>query len=442
MSQSVAEPSEPEVTPRSWASLAAVLYVQAQNAFNDNFVKLALITLTVTVAAGSSLAGYIEHILGAMIPLPFILLAPLAGWLSDRYAKSFVIYMAVIAKFLIFVLFIAALMLRSLPLALAADFLFVVQSTLFSPAKFGILKEIVGSKRLGLANGLVQMLTMLGILGGMAIGGWWFDHEYALRNEAGGLSVDSGWGAGLHLFLWGAAAALIPIVVGLFIQKTPEHKEKKFHLSVLGSHFSDLRYLISQPILRRTVIFIAGYWFVANFLGLVFIGFAKELHPDTAAGGVGVSSSQMLTTTGVGLAVGSLIVSFLCRKGNKLSLPIYGGAAMIVGLLAMGTITPDTRQWFGSIALIGFASSFFLVPLSTHLQDMVAATHRGQVLAAQNLVISLSGIVAIVINALLKMAGIPMAVQTLALAVAAAVITLSLLHLLRTTALSEVRRVP
>ncbi|HRQ88475.1 MAG TPA: hypothetical protein PLA50_06740, partial [Bacteroidia bacterium] len=148
MTDSTEHPSEESAAPHSWLSLGSVLVVQAHNAFNDNFVKLALITLTVTVAAGTATAKYIENILAAMIPLPFILFAPLAGWLSDRFAKSRVIQISLVAKLLIFGLFLFALSIRSVPLALFADFLFLVQSTLFSPAKFGILKEIVGSKRL------------------------------------------------------------------------------------------------------------------------------------------------------------------------------------------------------------------------------------------------------------------------------------------------------
>lgn len=427
--------SSPEVSARSWRSLGALLFVQAQNAFNDNFVKLTLITLTVAVAAGSTMGKYIENILAAMIPLPFILFAPLAGWLSDRYPKSRVIYLMLILKVLIFGLFLAALALRSLPLALAADFLFVLQSTLFSPAKFGILKELVGSKKLGVANGLVQMLTMIGILGGMAVAGWWFDHELVQRNSATVVSADNAWQAGIHLFVWGGALALVPLVIGLMIQRTPEHPEQKFRPAILFSHFSDLRYAFGHVVLKRTILFIAGYWFVANFIGLLFFGFAKDLHPNAAEGGVGESSSQMFIVTGLGLTLGSLLVSFFSRKGNRLILTIYGGLGVAVGLFAMGTLASGIGPWLGAVALTGFASGFFLVPLSTHLQDQIEESARGRVLSAQNLIISFSGIVAILMNVGLKMINVSTSKQALILGALTMIMTGFLIRLLKTSAL-------
>ncbi|HRQ88342.1 MAG TPA: MFS transporter, partial [Bacteroidia bacterium] len=305
----------------------------------------------------------------------------------------------------------------------------------FSPAKFGILKEIVGSKRLGAANGLMQMLTMAGILAGMVLAGWWFDEELARRNGALGVSTENAWGAAMHLFVWGTAATALPVLLGLLIRRTPDHPGKVFRSSILGSHFVDLKYLLGQPVLRKTVLFIAAYWFVANFLGLAFFGFAKELHPDAAEGGVGKSASEMLMTIGVGLIFGSLFVSFLSRRGNRLSLAVFGGLVMAGGLLAIGLLRPDSPLWLGAVAGIGFASGFFLVPLSAHLQDRIDPEHRGRVLSAQNLIISFSGILAILANAGMKVAGMNMSAQTLVLVPGMIAVTLLLHRLLRKSAL-------
>ena len=49
-----------------------------------------------------------------------------------------------------------------------------VQSAL-SPAKKGILKELVGTNRLAKAVGFMEMLAMLGILGGAFVGAIAFD---------------------------------------------------------------------------------------------------------------------------------------------------------------------------------------------------------------------------------------------------------------------------
>ncbi len=427
-----------EKTPSSWLSLWAVLEVQAQNAFNDNFVKLVLIGLAVTAAAGSAIGDNIEFILAAMIPLPFILLAPVSGWFSDRYSKNRVIYVALVFQFLIFGLIAASLVIKSVQLAVFGFFLLAVQSTLFSPAKQGILKEIVGSQKLGTANGLMQMLTMVGILGGMAAGGGWFDSQLAALNAEKGVSVENAWGAALVPVMAVGLASILPLVIGLFIQKTPDHPETRFTTSVFWSHFLDLKYLFGHAVLRRTGLLIAFYWLVANFLGLAFFGFAKELHPDVASGGVSSSSGRMFIVIGAGLIFGSLLVSLLTRKGNKLFLSILGGLGMAAGLAVVGTLQPESMPWFAAVVVVGFSSGFFVVPLNAHLQDQIEESHRGRVLSAQNLMGSFSGIVAIVASSLMKLMGLSVSAQTLVFVPLLVVVSTVLSRMLKSSALKAI----
>ena len=53
---------------------------QTQNAFNDKAAQFVLVPL------GGAVGFAVESWAGIMIALPFILFAPLAGWLSDRYS--------------------------------------------------------------------------------------------------------------------------------------------------------------------------------------------------------------------------------------------------------------------------------------------------------------------------------------------------------------------
>lgn len=401
------------ISGRSWVSLWAVLIVQAQNAFNDNFVKLVLIGLAVTVAAGTAIGDNIEFVLAAMIPLPFILLAPVAGWFSDRFSKSRVIFLSLIAQLLIFSLIVGSLYLRSVQLAVCGYFLLAVQSTVFSPAKQGILKEVIGSRKLGFANGFMQMLTMAGILGGMALGGEWFDAGLKSINAAERIDPSNAWRAATIPVIAIGLASLLPLLIGLLIVRTPDHPGTEFQKRIFWSHFLDLRYLFSHPVLRRTGLLIAFYWLIANFMGLAFFGFAKELNPDVAKGGVSSSSGRMFIVVGIGLIVGSLTVSYLTRGGNKRTLSILGGFGMALGLLGMGLLPPESTAWFACVGAMGYASGFFIVPLNAHLQDQIDEKHRGRVLSAQNLLGSLSGIVAIVASSLMKLAGLTVSTQVL-----------------------------
>ena len=104
-----------------------------------------------------------------------------------------------------------AFCLKSLEYALAGFFILSVQSAFFSPAKKGILKELVGSNRLGKAVGFMEMLAMLGILGGAFLGAYAFDQ---LVKERGG------WEAGLVVCAFISILAFLSWIISTPIPET------------------------------------------------------------------------------------------------------------------------------------------------------------------------------------------------------------------------------
>ena len=137
------------------------------------------------IHVGSPVTGkFITEILTLTIIFSFIIFSPLACFLADRYSKRSVIKASLVAQVGIFVVIAAGIYFQNLGVALAGFALIAIQSVFFSSGKFGIPKELVGSKGVGLAASLLQMFTMLAILGGMWVSGPWFDY-LAARPGAG-----------------------------------------------------------------------------------------------------------------------------------------------------------------------------------------------------------------------------------------------------------------
>jgi MFS family permease len=134
---------------RSFWSLVAV---QIQVLLNDNAAKLMLIALGISVAGelfpnnhhdADTTAKMIKTTLAAIIILPFIVLAPAAGWVADRFSKRNVIVLTLWAQTAVMALLTLALMWHSMTLCTFGLFLLGIQCAFFSPAKQGIIKEIV-----------------------------------------------------------------------------------------------------------------------------------------------------------------------------------------------------------------------------------------------------------------------------------------------------------
>ena len=126
-------------------------------------------------------AGRQLSLVGVVFILPFLLFSGYAGQLADVYSKRTVLVVTKSLEIVAAALGLFAFMRRATcNLTYAVLFLIALQATFFSPAKYGILPEILPDRDLSRANGVLEMSTFVAIVAGTAIGGFMFD---ALRDR-------------------------------------------------------------------------------------------------------------------------------------------------------------------------------------------------------------------------------------------------------------------
>jgi acyl-[acyl-carrier-protein]-phospholipid O-acyltransferase/long-chain-fatty-acid--[acyl-carrier-protein] ligase len=374
---------------RNVRSIVLVLAVQTLNFFNDNFVKMLLVALAIAVARGTELGERMQVYVGAIFTVPYIVLAPLAGFLSDRHSKQRVIFWTQVTQVIVFVMFIGTLWLRmpqaSLLLSLVCFLLLSAQATILSPAKMGIMKDLAGSRRLGTVSGLLQMTMMAGILVGMWAGGTWFGERLRVSGDP--------WGSAMVPMLVVTALALLQIAGALLVQRTPGHPQVVFQADVLWEHFGQLGFLFDNRALRTAVVGKTYFWLVSNALMLVLVDLAKTLHPDDAPATT-KAVSLMSLILGVGVMLGSLLASLASRKRINLHIVPAAGVAMAAGLVFTGLCPVREGPMLVALLITGAAGGCFMVPLYAYVQDRALPHQRARVLAGINLLDSLCGLVA------------------------------------------------
>ena len=97
------------VLPKPGWSVTAVLLVQFLNAFGDNLVKLLIIGLALGIAGGHGIGEQMQVYLAIVFALPYILFAPVAGYVSDRFSKKQVILWTQVAQLICYFGFIFTL---------------------------------------------------------------------------------------------------------------------------------------------------------------------------------------------------------------------------------------------------------------------------------------------------------------------------------------------
>src|SRR5437763_12191285 len=154
--------------------LQPFLWTQFLGAFNDNLFKIVVSMLAVHLVAAAR-AGRELSIVSAIFILPFLLFSGYAGQLADVYSKRTVLIVSKSLEIVAASLGLFAFASGRLELTLVVLFLIAVQATFFSPAKYGILPEMLPDRDLSRANGVLEMSTFVAIVLGTAVGGSLFE---------------------------------------------------------------------------------------------------------------------------------------------------------------------------------------------------------------------------------------------------------------------------
>src|SRR3954453_20227972 len=119
---------------------APLFWCQFFSAFNDNFLKNALVFLSLYKIGGSD-AEALVTLAGAVFIAPFFLLSGLGGELADRFDKALVARRLNLAGIGAAAPAVAGFGVHALPVLFAALFSFGLIAALFAPIKYGILPD-------------------------------------------------------------------------------------------------------------------------------------------------------------------------------------------------------------------------------------------------------------------------------------------------------------
>ena len=256
----------------AWGSLWRVVENQAHNALNDKVAQFILLAVSQVIAVSQ----YYPQIVSALLVLPQLFFAPMAGWMSDRFSKRRIIVWCSMAQ-VVLLLFIAAAFYCEWFWGATILFLgLALQAAFFGPAKAGIVKELVGERHLTMASGAMQMAMIMAFAGGQLLGGKAFQyyHDEVFKDP---------WLAASVPVLVLAALALLPLVFAFQVKPTPGHSTEKFTLKDLIEDTRVLDDLFRNRRLWLTALGVSFFWLSATMLTLMLIQIAADVEPNRAA---------------------------------------------------------------------------------------------------------------------------------------------------------------
>lgn len=360
---------------------APLFWRQFFAAFNDNFLKNALVLLILAHAAegGASLVT----LAGAAFIAPFFLLSAIGGEFADKYDKARVVRWLSLADIGVAGLSAVGFLFSNVPTLFGAVILFGVTSALFGPVKYGILPDHLTREELPAGNALVASATFFAIISGTV---------------AGGVAIHAGDGLILAAGVMGVAALALG-AAWLIPPTRRADPDLAIDANVFRSTFKLLRHLRGQIALRRLSVVTSLFW----LFGSIAMSLTPSLITQTLHGAE-ILVSIHLALFAVGIAIGSGLAAFLL-KGKIVLLPSAVGAAVVafgsadLGLALLLSPAPDAATalspqayfaqplaWRAAIdlSLLAVAGGLMIVPSFAAIQAQSAPEQRARTIAAVN----------------------------------------------------------
>lgn len=315
-----------------------LLIAQFLSALADNALLFAAIALLASINA----PDWHTPLLQQFFVISYILLAPFVGSIADAFPKGGVMFFSNLIK----VVGCSAMIFGMPPLY--AYGIVGIGAAAYSPAKYGILTELLPSDQLVKANGWMEGSTVTAIIFGAILGGV--------------LAVND-----LNAAMWVIGALyLAAAFFNYYIPKLPiDHKIAKKSISFILKDFSHAFFALwKDPLGQVSLAVTTLFWGAGATLRLVVLSWAAiTLSFDIE------QATQLIATVAIGIAVGAVIASnYITLEKSVRVLP----AGIVMGILVVAMVF--VTNWIMAaflLFLIGVLSGFFVVPLNALLQ------HRG-----------------------------------------------------------------
>jgi MFS family permease len=331
-----------------------IMAAQFFSSLADNALLVAAIALLMQAEAPTWLTPYLKF----FFVISYVVLAPYVGAFADRLPKGHVMFIANSVK----ILGCVAMLWGADPLLAYA--IVGLGAAAYSPAKYGILTEYLPHRKLVIANGWIEGLTVASIILGTMLGG------VLVHARVSGMLL------GLNLpYLETTAQAAIAVIVvvyaiatlfnlqiprtGVSLKPLPKHP-----LATLQDFSRCVAHLWKDRLGQISLAVTTLFWGAGATLQFIVLEWAR------AALGFDLSKAAILQgVTALGIAVGAVVASIGVSLDRSVRV-IPLGILMVVVVIEMNLVS---QVWLAIVlmVLIGALAGFFVVPMNALLQ------HRG-----------------------------------------------------------------
>ena len=348
---------------------------------NDNFLKtLASFVVIGWLADASSQSVFMGVTAGALV-LPFILFSPLADRLTALLPKVSILRLAKAAELPIVALAAVGFSCGSAAIVVGAIVLMGLQSALYSPAKYALVRDIGGERRISTGMGGMEGVTFAAVLAGTVAGSFVADLDAARP-----------WVKDVCLFIFAALG-----FASSFTVRADEERNRELHaVNPIRFLRRAVRMTRRYEGLNAVILTLSVFWWGAAMLQMGLLIYGRRVLGFDAT-----HTGMTLALAAVGIVAGQVAAGFIDRRFFLLGFtPLTGGVAAIL-LLVLFFVPMGAGAFSAVVALLAFDFGLFKLPFDTEIQKVVKGPRLNTMLAYFNQVsflfmLAASGVYALV----------------------------------------------
>ena len=353
----------------NWIPLFSTNFI---GVLNDNFLKN-LICFVSILWVPTEHKAIVIGMASALMVLPFIFFSAWAGKISKEHPKARIIQIAKLAEMPIMTFGAVGFYMENIYIVMIANLLMGFQACMFSPSKYGIIRDIGGKEKISYGTGAMEMFTFLGVLMGTAAAGIIADFQHNPLLAGYFKHIVFAILLGFAFIGWFASTKLKP-------NEGKPDPETSIPLNPISFTWQTFKWAKSIEGLNFAILGLGFFWLIASLLQLNMIIYCPFKYQLSNTG-----TSMIMASVAIGIGIGSYVAGVISKHRVNTALTPIGGLGMSICTLAIFVFDLPLEVFVVMIITTAFFGGLYKVPLNAYLQDKVEGRKLGLVLGYNNI---------------------------------------------------------
>jgi MFS family permease len=334
--------------------------------FNDNFLKHCIIFISVTwnLPTWLSQSQLISAVAAALV-LPYLIFSPLAGRLATRHSKQRIWQLFKLLELPVMLMATLAFVFHWVGLAVLAVFLLGILSCLYSPSKYGLIRDIGGAEGVSFGSGIFETMAFLGILIGSVAAPFLSDHY--------------------HLWIFIIVIMLMALLgyltsLRLNVMELPKEIDAQDTINPFKFLAKSYRYAAKHHFINSAVLGTSIFWMVGGMIQMNVV-----IHSVNTLGTTNSVAGVILCCAAVGIALGCTAAGLFSKNTVRPEMIPIALTGMMLALVALLFLQPSVIGSAILVFLLAFMGGFFEVPCMALVQHANLGRKLGDMIAYLNL---------------------------------------------------------